>query len=67
MRSIFASLISILIGLAAGAVVILIVGVSNKAIGIREAWKGIRLVVAGIFTVSRNAHYFNRFVGCGCL
>lgn len=49
-RSILASLISIFIGLAAGAVVMLIVGVSNETIGMREAWKGIRLVVAGVFT-----------------
>lgn len=54
-RSVVASLISILIGLLAGAVVILIVGVSNPSLGIKSAWEGIQLVTLGIFSTGRNA------------
>ena len=54
-RSVIASLISILIGLLAGAVVILIVGVSNPSLGIKSAWEGIQLVTLGIFSTGRNA------------
>ena len=54
-RSVLASLISILIGLAAGALVILIVGLCNPALGIKSAWESIRLVVLGIFSTGRDA------------
>ena len=54
-RSVIASLISILIGLLAGAIVILIVGVSNPSLGIKSAWEGIQLVTLGIFSTGRNA------------
>ena len=54
-RSVIASLISILIGLLAGAVVILIVGISNPSLGIKSAWEGIQLVTLGIFSTGRNA------------
>ena len=54
-RSVVASLISILIGLLAGAVVILIVGISNPSLGIKSAWEGIQLVTLGIFSTGRNA------------
>jgi len=37
-RSVIASLLSILIGLLVGAVLILIVGVSNKSLGLKSAW-----------------------------
>lgn len=54
-RSIEASLISILVGLTAGALVILIVGLTSPALGIKSAWDAIRLVFAGIFNVGRDA------------
>ena len=53
-RSVVASLISILIGLLAGAVVILIVGISNPSLGIKSAWEGIQLVTLGIFSTGRS-------------
>ena len=54
-RSVIASLISILIGLLAGAIVILIVGISNPSLGIKSTWEGIQLVTLGIFSTGRNA------------
>ena len=54
-RSVLASLLSILIGLAAGAVVITIVGLCNKTIGAKGAWEGVRLVVLGLFSTGRTA------------
>ena len=54
-KSVLASLISIIIGLAAGALVILIVGRTNSNLGIRSAWDGIRLVVLGLFSTGRDA------------
>lgn len=53
-RSVLSSLISILIGLAAGALVILIVGLSNPSLGIKSAWEGIRLVILGLFSTGRD-------------
>ena len=55
MKSVLASLISILIGLAAGSIVILIAGLSNPSMGIKSAWEGIRLVVLGLFSTGRDA------------
>jgi len=54
-RSVIASLLSILIGLAAGALVIFIVGICNPSLGIKSAWEGIRLVILGIFSTGRDA------------
>ncbi len=54
-RSVIASLLSILIGLLVGAVLILIVGVSNKSLGLKSAWEGIRLVLFGLFSTGRGA------------
>jgi len=54
-RSVLASLISIVIGLLAGAVVILIAGLVNPSLGIRSAWEGIRLVIFGLFSTGRDA------------
>lgn len=53
-RSVIASLLSILIGLLVGAVLILIVGVSNKSLGLKSAWEGIRLVLFGLFSTGRD-------------
>ena len=54
-RSVIASLLSILIGLLVGAVLILIVGVSNKSLGLKSAWEGIRRVLFGLFSTGRDA------------
>ena len=54
-RSVLASLISILIGLAAGSIVILIMGLTNKDLGLKSALEGIRLVFFGIFSTGRDA------------
>ena len=52
-RSVLASLLSIIIGLAAGALVILIVGLFNPSLGLKNAWDGIRLVLFGLFSTGR--------------
>lgn len=49
-RSLLATLISILIGLLAGAITILIVGLVDKNLGINEAIKGIKLIFFGLFS-----------------
>ena len=54
-RSVLSSLISIAIGLLAGAAVILVVGLANPALGLASAWDGIRLAVLGLFSTGRNA------------
>lgn len=53
-RSVLSSLLSIIIGLAAGALVILLVGIFNPSLGIKSAWEGIRLVVFGLFSTGRS-------------
>ena len=50
-----ASLLSILIGLLAGTLLILIVGCTNKSLGFQSAWEGIRLVFVGLFSTGRDA------------
>ena len=54
-RTVQASLISILIGLGAGSLIILIVGLLSPELGLKSAWEGIRLVFAGLFSTGRNA------------
>ena len=54
-RSVLSSLISIAIGLLAGAAVILVVGLVNPDLGLASAWDGIRLAVLGLFSTGRNA------------
>ena len=54
-QSVLASLISIFIGLLAGAVIIFIVGLVDKTISLKTAWEGIRLVLFGIFSTGRSA------------
>ena len=53
-RSVQASVISILIGMLAGSVIIMIVGLLSPELGFSSAWEGIRLVVAGLFSKGRN-------------
>ena len=54
-RSVLASLISIVIGLAAGSLVVLLVGLFNSGMGLKAAWEGIRLIFLGLFSTGRNA------------
>ena len=54
-KSVLASLISILIGMAVGGVIILVVGVNNPNLGLSGAWEGIRLVFGGLFSTGRTA------------
>ncbi|MDY5008831.1 ABC transporter permease [Candidatus Allofournierella merdipullorum] len=54
-KSVLASLISILIGMAVGGVIILVVGLGNENLGLAGAWEGIRLVFGGLFSTGRNA------------
>ncbi len=54
-RSVLASLLSILIGLVAGALVVLLVGVFNKSLSLKSAWEGIQLIFLGIVSTGRNA------------
>ena len=49
-RSVLASLISILIGLVAGSILILVVGLTTKGLGLKSAWEGIQLVFFGLFS-----------------
>ena len=54
-RSVLASLLSILIGLAVGSVIVLLVGLFNPALGLSGAWDGVRLIFGGIFSTGRDA------------
>ncbi|MBR5109367.1 MAG: ABC transporter permease [Clostridia bacterium] len=54
-RRVLASLVAILVGMLAGSVIILIVGLGNPSLGIKGAWEGIRLVVGGLFATGRNS------------
>ena len=54
-KTVLASLISILIGMAVGAVIILLVGLLNPSIGLKGALEGIRLVLGGLFATGRTA------------
>ena len=54
-KSVLASILSILIGLAVGSILILVVGLSSKTLGLSSAWEGIRLVFGGIFSTGRDA------------
>ena len=54
-RSVLATIISILIGLVAGAILVLIVGLTSSEIGLKGAWEGISLIIAGTFSTGRDA------------
>ncbi len=54
-RTILASLLSILIGLGAGAVIILVIGLVTPSLSLKSAWEGIQLVVGGMFATGRDA------------
>ncbi len=52
-KSVLASLLSIVIGLAFGALVVLVVGLTSKDLGAGSAWEGIRLIFGGLFSTGR--------------
>ena len=54
-RTILASLLSILVGMLAGIIVIVVVGLTNGSIASNNIWDGIRLVVFGVFSKGRDA------------
>ena len=54
-KSVLSTLISILIGLLVGAILILIVGLVDSKLGLKEAWKGIRLIFLGLFSKGQQA------------
>lgn len=54
-RSVMASLLSILTGLVAGSVLILVVGLCTPSLGLKSAWEGVRLVFLGLLSTGRDA------------
>ena len=54
-RKILASLLSIFIGLAVGAVVVVIVGLSRANISSKGMWDGARIIFFGLFSTGRNS------------
>ena len=54
-KTVAASVLSILIGLAVGSIVILIVGLTSPNLSLSSAWDGIRIVFVGLFSTGRNA------------
>lgn len=54
-RSVLASLLSIVTGLLAGSVIIVIVGCATPSLGFKSAWEGVRLVMLGLFSKGRDA------------
>ena len=54
-KKLLASLLSILIGLAVGAIVVVCVGLSKPNIGIRGVWDGVRLIFIGILSTGRES------------
>ena len=54
-QKVLASLISIVVGLAVGAVVVAVVGLSKQNIGVKGMWDGVRIIFAGILATGRDA------------
>ena len=54
-QKVLASLISIIVGLAVGAVVVAIVGLTKQNIGVKGMWDGVRIIFAGILATGRDA------------
>lgn len=50
-----ASVLSILVGLIAGSLIILIVGLCTPSLGLKSVWDGVRLIFAGLFATGRDA------------
>ena len=54
-RKVFASLLSIFIGLAVGALVAAIVGLTKDNISFKGIWDGVRIIFFGLFSTGRDA------------
>lgn len=54
-KTVFASLLSILIGMAVGSIVVIIVGLTSDTISVKEMFNGIKLVFLGVFSTGKNA------------
>lgn len=54
-RSVSASLLSILIGMAVGSIIVIVVGLTSSEISGKSIWEGIRLVFLGLFSTGRDA------------
>ena len=54
-KSVLASLISILVGLVVGAIAVFLVGIFKDTIGVKGAWEGVRLIFIGILSTGRDA------------
>ncbi len=54
-RSVAASLLSILVGLLVGSLLIFIVALSSSNLNLQSAWEGIQLIFAGLFSTGRAA------------
>ncbi|MBE5778714.1 MAG: ABC transporter permease [Clostridiales bacterium] len=53
-RSVLASVISILFGLAAGSLLVFIVGIFNPRMTPKNIWEGIQLIFGGLFSTGRS-------------
>ena len=54
-QKLLASLLSIVIGLAVGAIVVAIVGLTKENIGVKGMWDGIQLIFIGLLSKGRDA------------
>lgn len=54
-KTILASLLSIVIGMLAGIIIIVVVGLTNKSIVPSSIWDAVRLVIFGVFNTGRDA------------
>ena len=54
-RKVLASLLSIVIGLAVGALVAVIVGLTKENISLKGIWDGVRIIFFGLFSTGRDA------------
>ena len=54
-KSVLASLISIVIGMAVGGLIVVLVGLFNPSMGLGAVWEGVRLVFGGLFSTGRSA------------
>lgn len=53
-KSVLASLISIVIGMAVGGLIVVLVGLFNPSMGLGAVWEGVRLVFGGLFSTGRS-------------
>ena len=53
--AVYSALISILFGMAVGAIIVLVVGLSKSNISMSGIWDGIRLVFLGVFSTGRDS------------